>query len=71
MSSIKLRKQNVKGKGYYYLVTYLGSSMVNGKKKVNRTKKSLKLTFYPNPTSPKHRTHNKESKARVYTVSKK
>ena len=71
MSSVKLRKQIVKGKGYYYLVTYLSSKIVNGKKKVKRTKKSLKLTYYPNPTSPKHRAHNKESKARAQMILKK
>ena len=71
MSSVKLRKQIVKGKGYYYLVTYLSSKIVNGKKKVKRTKKSLQLTYYPNPTSPKHRAHNKESKKRAEMLLKK
>ena len=65
MSSVKLRKQIVKGKGYYYLVTYISSKIVDGKKIVKRKKKSLKLTFYPKPTNPQQRKHNKESKMRA------
>ena len=71
MSNVKLRQETVKGKGYYFLVTYLGSSIVNGKKKVVRTKKSLKLTFYPKPTSTQQRIHNKESKARAQLLLNK
>ena len=36
MSSVKLRKQIVKGRGYYYLVTYISSKIVDGKKIVKR-----------------------------------
>ena len=71
MSSVKLRKQIVKGRGYYYLVTYISSKIVDGKKIVKRKKKSLKLTFYPKPTNPQQRKHNKESKIRAEMLLKK
>ena len=34
-------------------------------------KKSLKLTFYPKPTNPQQRKHNKESKMRAEMLLKK
>ena len=71
MSKVKLYSTKSENKEYYFIVTYIGSSYVDGKRKFKRNKKSTGLFTYLKATTPDQRTHNKETKARVKQLHKK